>query len=544
MLQSLLPAPAELLAVAAAGWLLTYAAHSTLLLVAAWLLDGRTRLTRSPAARSALWKAAAFGAVATATVQVAGGHGPGVDVAVSEGEKIVARVGSVPRRAPPPAGDGHVAVSAPGRTAAGGPGAPSAPGASRAGGPGPVAATWTAPEHGGPAAWLRGAGHDWPLLLVLAWLIVAAASVTARVGRWRAWVDGLGAREDVVDGPLRAALEALGDDAVPAAAGVRLSASSSLAGPVALPGGEICVPAWIGAELGERERMAVVAHELAHVARRDAAVLAALSLLEAVFFFQPLNRLARRRTAAAAETLSDDWVRRRGLGPELAEGLVTVAGRMRGRRRASGAPGLAREPELHGRVRRLLGGGGEGAGWTAALAAAALVAAGLAGAPRISVVATAHAAHVGEAPVQRADARAGVRRVTAAGRLGAAADALRGDRGRLRARLSALARGRGSGLYLQLTGVEGPLRLVVRPGGGPRLHIPGGRSVEAGEGPAPAAATGRLTAMWVEGAPEGTYELHLPADVRRVAVEVDGRFVADPRSVSGGDLPRIVVPGG
>lgn len=546
MLQSLIPAPLELLMAAAAGWLLTYAAHSTLLLGGAWLLDGRTRSTRSPGARSALWKAAAFGAVATATVQAVSGHGPGLDLAVSQGEKIVARLeagaeGGAARREP-----ARTAHPAPARTAGARPApegarTPPATGGRSAGGRRPAGA-WSAPDHGGPAAWLRGAGHDWPFLLVLAWAAVAVGVVGVRVRRWRAWLDGLGPREEVDDGPIRAALDELGDDARPGAE-IRLSVSRSLAGPVALPGGEICVPAWIAAELGERERVAVVAHELAHVARRDAAVLASLALLEAVFFFQPLVRLARRRTAAAAEELSDDWVRRRGLGPELAESLVTVAGRMRAGRRRAGAAGLAAEPDLHGRVRRLLRGGATGGGWRAAAAAALLAAATLAGGPRISVVPTVHAAHPGDAGAWPAGARAGARHVARPAGPEAAAAAPGGEERRLRSRASALAEGPGRALHLRISDVEGPVRLVLRPGGGrARLHLPGGRSVTAGDGPDPGEGKALLTVMWVEKGPSGAYELHLPRDVRRMAVEVDGRFLADARSVSGGDLPRIVVP--
>src|ERR1051326_5294619 len=54
-------------------WLLTYAAHSTLLLVGAWLLSIRLR---SHAVRETLWKTALFGAFLTATAQVVLGVTP------------------------------------------------------------------------------------------------------------------------------------------------------------------------------------------------------------------------------------------------------------------------------------------------------------------------------------------------------------------------------------------------------------------------------------------------------------------------------------
>src|ERR1041384_1767220 len=54
-------------------WLLTYAAHSTLLLAGAWLLSIRLR---SHAVRETLWKTALFGAFLTATAQVVLGVTP------------------------------------------------------------------------------------------------------------------------------------------------------------------------------------------------------------------------------------------------------------------------------------------------------------------------------------------------------------------------------------------------------------------------------------------------------------------------------------
>ena len=48
------------------GWLLTYAVHSTVLLVLAWLVAGRIRSHR---VREALWKTALFGGFLTATGQ-------------------------------------------------------------------------------------------------------------------------------------------------------------------------------------------------------------------------------------------------------------------------------------------------------------------------------------------------------------------------------------------------------------------------------------------------------------------------------------------
>ena len=52
-----------------AAWLLTVAVHATVLLGIAWLAD-RGALRSRPAWRETLWRAAFFGAVVTASVQV------------------------------------------------------------------------------------------------------------------------------------------------------------------------------------------------------------------------------------------------------------------------------------------------------------------------------------------------------------------------------------------------------------------------------------------------------------------------------------------
>src|SRR5580765_1056826 len=52
-----------------AAWLLTVAVHATVLLGIAWLAD-RGALRSRPAWREILWRAAFFGAVVTASVQV------------------------------------------------------------------------------------------------------------------------------------------------------------------------------------------------------------------------------------------------------------------------------------------------------------------------------------------------------------------------------------------------------------------------------------------------------------------------------------------
>jgi len=107
---------------------------------------------------------------------------------------------------------------------------------------------------------------------------------------------------------------------------VRLTRSDGLASPIALGRSEICVPGAVLTDLDAAQQRSVLAHELAHIARRDPLWLTGASLLERVFFFQPLNRLARRRIQESAEYLCDDWaVGRTGSGITMAKSLMKVA---------------------------------------------------------------------------------------------------------------------------------------------------------------------------------------------------------------------------
>jgi hypothetical protein len=80
----------------------------------------------------------------------------------------------------------------------------------------------------------------------------------------------------------------------------------------------------------------MLAHEVAHIVRRDPQWLVAARVIEIVLFMQPLNRLARRRMQEVAEFLCDDWaVSRMGKPITLAKCLAAVAGWVK---RAPNAP--------------------------------------------------------------------------------------------------------------------------------------------------------------------------------------------------------------
>ncbi|HEX8245611.1 MAG TPA: M56 family metallopeptidase, partial [Longimicrobium sp.] len=197
------------------------------------------------------------------------------------------------------------------------------------------------------------------LIAVLAWALYAAA-VLARVAAAAVGARAvLGRRRAVTEPAVRGAFEPIARGM--RLRGVRLTASARVATPVALGRREICLPERALAELPADEQRGVLAHEAAHLARRDPAWLLLAATLEALFFFQPLNRLARRRLQAEAEYLADDLAAAHlGSGLPLARSLARVAEWLSApaaglpRQADLLAPAFAEEPaSLVHRVRRL-----------------------------------------------------------------------------------------------------------------------------------------------------------------------------------------------
>jgi beta-lactamase regulating signal transducer with metallopeptidase domain len=126
--------------------------------------------------------------------------------------------------------------------------------------------------------------------------------------------------------------------------------------PIALGNAEICFPERALAELSAAEFGAVIAHEFAHLRRRDNRWLAATAILEAVLFVQPLNRLASEKLRALAECSCDDWAVDRIQDPEpLATALARVATWIATARTPIAAIGMASTESLAlTRVRRIL----------------------------------------------------------------------------------------------------------------------------------------------------------------------------------------------
>ncbi|HUP02076.1 MAG TPA: M56 family metallopeptidase, partial [Gemmatimonadota bacterium] len=95
----------------------------------------------------------------------------------------------------------------------------------------------------------------------------------------------------------------------------------------ALGRSEICLPKRFLTDLDREQQRTALAHELAHLVRRDPLWELFAGVVQALFFFQPFHRIARLELRSASENLCDDWaVRQTGSPLGLARCLTDVAG--------------------------------------------------------------------------------------------------------------------------------------------------------------------------------------------------------------------------
>lgn len=137
----------------------------------------------------------------------------------------------------------------------------------------------------------------------------------------------------------------------------RMSASPFLDSPIVIRGREICLPSMALQRMNQDQLEAMVAHEWAHIIRRDHHWALFLSLLNTLFFFQPLHRLAKQGIERTNELLCDqEAAQLTGNALALAECLVAVASWIKPvPRKPLLVAGMAlRKSELSSRITQLL----------------------------------------------------------------------------------------------------------------------------------------------------------------------------------------------
>jgi Zn-dependent protease with chaperone function len=282
----------------AADWLLAYWLHGVVLGAGALLV---ARLgVRRPATRALLWRTALFAPLVTATLAL-----------------LSSREG----------GTRTLSVTSPVRP-------------------------WIAPEWGrrdvrviveqrsGEAPVRAVTVHD-PLAGAMAAGVCVVAALAAAAGAL-----GLARRQ-------RAARRALARRTPVAWEGdVALSTAPDIASPVALRGGEICIPMPRFFALNGDEQRGVLLHELAHLERRDPAWLDAARVVTALAWWQPLNRVMLAALRRDTELAADDRAFVRGARPTaLVSALAHFAAALEPTAGAALADG---DSPLVARARRIL----------------------------------------------------------------------------------------------------------------------------------------------------------------------------------------------
>ena len=294
----------------ALAWLLTYAIHSSILLGLAWAFTRSETL--SAYRRDFIWKLTLVGALVTASAQLGLDVRPSGSFALrssAAAERVLSRQKSLSDEATPQS------ASAPesGNVVAASLEMPHLSPTTSA----PVGVTTSQPA--------AVAQLSTEAALVVGWFTLAMLLTAAYLARRLMLVGRLANRCTITDGALPEMLNTLRRSAGHSAP-VKLTSVNTISSPVALGLREICVPVAVLTELEPDQQRGLLAHELAHLARRDPLWLDGASLMERVFFFQPLNRLARREIQRNAEYLCDDWAATRtGSGLPLAHCLARVA---------------------------------------------------------------------------------------------------------------------------------------------------------------------------------------------------------------------------
>jgi HEAT repeat protein/beta-lactamase regulating signal transducer with metallopeptidase domain len=283
--------------VAVLSWLLTYAIHSTMLLAGAALLGWR--LADQHAWLDAIWKAALIGPLVTASLNV----GP---IAVPLRTNIPATVHQQNRATEPVTPVERLTTAPPVEISA-----PQAQSVTLEN-PGSTTSSWPVMP-------------EWPSIAVLMWLSIAGVLLGRYGARLIRLYRSIGSGPSVNVPALLQALDAL-KESVRDPRPIKLTISDVCGVPLALTGRHIVLPARFLEQLDADQQRAALAHEMAHLIRRDSAWVIVTAVVERVFFFQPLNRLARIRMTESAEFLCDQWaVQHTGSPLALARCLSMVA---------------------------------------------------------------------------------------------------------------------------------------------------------------------------------------------------------------------------
>jgi beta-lactamase regulating signal transducer with metallopeptidase domain len=292
------------------AWGITYLIHSTLLFAVVYLT---CRVIRSASARDTLWKIALFAPLVTATLQTA------------------LPLREVMRESAPPRIEVDQATISI-RTI--------------------EMETTPAPAGAAPIRPL----DPMRVTPLVAWAVVASLLLLRLIVGQLLFLRALRDREEL---PIeRERLQRIAM-AMGHARSIRLTESAAVGSPIAMPHWEVVVPRATFARLTDQQKDTILAHEVAHLLRRDPLWLIAAEIVKAIAIVQPLNWLAQKRMKECAEFLCDDLALMHTRDPKaLAETLTELAATLRPTPRAVAAM-AENGSNLLARVTRALTYGGE-----------------------------------------------------------------------------------------------------------------------------------------------------------------------------------------
>lgn len=272
-----------------AEWLITYALHSTVLLAAVYVLE-RARLLVELDVRETAWRIAMFGALLTATLQMAmapSNESPATEQPVAVAPRVAltetpitnvaadsSAIEESPRLSP-----SHESREVPFRA-------------------------FRLPELTSPSS-LTVPIDVRKDAIAFVWFLIAFAGVALLGWQFREVRRRCANGEPCVERGVHRDVATLAERAR-----VRVGAIRQIEGatsPMVIPPSLLCIPSWALTELDELRRRAMLAHEIAHFMRRDQWWRLIYQVFVRMMFFQPLNRLAVRRLEVIAELACDEW---------------------------------------------------------------------------------------------------------------------------------------------------------------------------------------------------------------------------------------------
>lgn len=161
--------------------------------------------------------------------------------------------------------------------------------------------------------------------ILAVWFVVVLVGLGRWIhGEWRMRLQ-VGPRQEVHDASFQQ-LVARHTSAAGMAKKPRLTASRRLVSPAAIGWAEVCLPSRVFHRFTPEHQDALLAHEVAHVARRDPFWCGLAAAISQLLWFQPLNRFGLARLKEASEHAADDFaIHSTGSPLQLAGALATLA---------------------------------------------------------------------------------------------------------------------------------------------------------------------------------------------------------------------------